>query len=82
MTFRVYSGPQGAETPSPLEKERLLFKEFPSLDEALSWAGHVKDTGRTALLIEDDASGTRFDKRAIAVELNHRSARSVREASH
>jgi len=81
MTFKVYSGPQGVDALSPLDKDRMLFKEFPSLDEALSWAGHVKDTGRVALLIEDDAGGTRLDKRAIAAELNHRDARAVREAT-
>ena len=78
MTFKVYSGPQGVEALSPLDKDRMLFKEFPSLDAALSWAGHVKDTGRIALLIEDDTGGTHLDKRAIAVELTHREARGVR----
>jgi hypothetical protein len=81
MTFKVYSGPQGADALSPLDKDRMLFKEFTSLDEALSWAGHVKDTGRIALLIEDDTGGTRLDKRAIAVELSHRDARAVRDTA-
>jgi len=31
-----------------LEKERLLYKEFDTLDGALSWARHVIDDGRTA----------------------------------
>ena len=57
----------------------MLFKEFPSFDEALSWAGHVKDTGRVALLIEDEG-GTRLDKRQIAAALNHRDARAARGA--
>ena len=80
MTFKVYSGPPGADMVSPFDKDRLLYKEFPSLDEALSWAGHIKETGRVAMLIEDEA-GTRLDKREIAVALSHRDAASVRAAS-
>jgi hypothetical protein len=79
MTFKVYSGPPGADTVSPFDKDRLLYKELPSLDEALSWAGHVKETGRVALLIEDEG-GTRLDKREIAAALGHRDARTVRGA--
>lgn len=66
--FRVYSGPSGKERVSPLEKEHLLFKEFPSLDEAFGWAGHVSKTGRAALLIEGD-DGTRLDAHEIASAL-------------
>jgi hypothetical protein len=80
MTFKVYSGPPGTDMVSPLDKGRLLYKEFPSLDEALSWAGHIKETGRVALLIEDEA-GTRLDKREIAAALSHRDSSSVRAAS-
>ena len=79
MTFKVYSGPPGADMVSPFDKDRLLYKEFPSLDEALSWAGHIKETGRVALLIEDEG-GTRLDKREIAAALSHRNAESVRGA--
>jgi len=32
--YRVYSGPPGSESVSPLEKERMLFKEFALLDDA------------------------------------------------
>jgi hypothetical protein len=77
MTFKVYSGPAGIDEVSPLNKDRLLFKEFPNFDEALSWASHVKETGRVALLIEDEG-GTRLGKREIAAELGHRDARAVR----
>jgi hypothetical protein len=77
VTFKVYSGPAGTEEVSPLDKDRLLFKEFPNIDEALSWASHVKETGRVALLIEDEG-GTRLDKREIAAALGHREARAVR----
>jgi len=69
--FRVYSGPSGMEQISPLEKERLLFKEFASLDEAFSWAGHISDTGRATLLIEGD-DGTRLSAHDIASALRHR----------
>lgn len=70
MTYRVYSGPRGSEAISPLDKETMLFKEFETLDAALAWAHHVKDTGRVALLIEGD-DGTHLSKQQIAVELNH-----------
>ena len=64
MRYRVYSGPKGSEDVSPLAKEQMLFKEFAALDEALSWARHVEQGGRTPLLIEGD-DGTRMDRRAI-----------------
>ncbi len=79
MAFKVYSGPAGAEAMSPMNKDRMLFKEFSTFDEALSWAGHIRETGRVALLIEDDA-GTRLDKRAIAAALGHPDARPIRGA--
>ena len=28
MTYRVYSGPRGSQSISPLEKDRHLYKEF------------------------------------------------------
>ena len=68
--YRVYSGPAGAVF-GPLDKSSHLFKSFDSLDEALSWAHHIKDTGRTALLIEGD-DGTRIDKQQLAKALHHR----------
>lgn len=69
MTFyRVYSGPKGSDDISPLAKEKMLFKEFAALDEALSWARHVEQGGRTPLLIEGD-DGTRMDRRAIGAAL-------------
>ena len=49
MTYRVYSGPRGSESISPLEKDRYLYKEFNLLDEAMSWARHINDGGRVAL---------------------------------
>lgn len=69
--FRVYSGPRGSAPISPVEKSRHLYKEFSSLDEAMGWAHHVKDTGRTALLIEGD-DGTHIDMRKLSDELHHR----------
>jgi hypothetical protein len=70
MTYRVYSGPPGSDTVPPLEKERWLYKEYGSLDEALGWARHVNKGGRVALLIEGD-DGTSMDKREIAAALRH-----------
>jgi hypothetical protein len=68
MTFRVYSGPRGSESISPLEKDRHLYKEFGILDEAMSWAQHINDSGRVALLIEGD-DGTRLTKQQIVSAL-------------
>lgn len=70
MTYRVYSGPRGSESISPLEKDRLLYKEFTVLDEAMSWARHVNKSGRVALLIEGD-DGTQLTKQQIATALKN-----------
>lgn len=64
MRFRVYSGPRGSEDVSPMTKDKLLFKEFSALDDALSWARHIEREGRVPLLIEGD-DGTRMDRRSI-----------------
>ncbi|MGA2891539.1 MAG: hypothetical protein ABSE22_01635 [Xanthobacteraceae bacterium] len=68
MTYRVYSGPRGSETISPLEKDRLLYKEFHILDEAMNWARHINNGGRVALLLEGD-DGTRLTRRQIVTAL-------------
>jgi hypothetical protein len=68
MRYRVYSGPRGSAEPAPLDKERMLFKEFDSLDAALGWASHLGDTGRVPLLIEGD-DGTQLKKLDIAAAL-------------
>jgi hypothetical protein len=68
MTFRVYSGPRGSQSISPLEKDRHLYKEFSVLDEAMSWARHINGSGRVALLIEGD-DGTRLTKQQIVTAL-------------
>jgi hypothetical protein len=81
MTFKVYSGPAGTDAVAPIHKDRMLFKEFPAFDDALSWASHIQDTGRIAVLIEDDAGRT-FDKRAIAAALAERRARDVRGSTN
>ena len=65
MQYRVYSGPKGSGEISPIAKERMLFKEFAALDDALSWARHVEQGGRLPLLVEGD-DGTQMDRRAIA----------------
>lgn len=48
----------------------MLFKEFHTLDEAISWARHLAASGRVPLLIEGD-DGTRLDKKDIAAALAH-----------
>ena len=68
MSSRVYSGPRGSESISPLEKDRHLYKEFTLLDEAMSWAQHVNGSGRVTLLIEGD-DGTRLTKQQVAAAL-------------
>ena len=73
MTYRVYSGPRGSQSISPLEKDRHLYKEFGTLDEAMSWAGHINRSGRVALLVEGD-DGTRLTKQQIATALKHTEA--------
>ena len=65
MRYRVYSGPKGSDDISPLAKDKMLFKEFATMDQALAWSRHVGAEGRTPLLIEGD-DGTRMDRRAIA----------------
>jgi hypothetical protein len=71
MTYRVYSGPRGSKAINPLEKDRMLFKEFSSLDEAMSWADHVNRSGHTTLLIEGD-DGTHLGKQELVAALRHR----------
>jgi hypothetical protein len=78
MTYRVYSGPRGSQSISPMEKERHLYKEFNLLDEALSWARHINTGGRVALLLEGD-DGTRLTKQEIVAALNHPEAGDSRE---
>jgi hypothetical protein len=80
MTYRVYSGPRGAQTMPAFEKERLLYKEFDTLDGALSWARHVNDSGRTALSIEGD-DGTTMSKQEIAAALVHSEGAAFGKAS-
>jgi len=70
MRYRVFSGPPGSGPVSPLEKERLLFKEFDTLDGAFAWARHLSETGRVALSIEGD-DGTSLSKQEIAAALHH-----------
>jgi len=70
MRYRVFSGPPASGAVSPLDKDRLLFKEFDSLDGALAWARHLNDSGRVALSIEGD-DGTSLTKQEIAAALRH-----------
>ena len=70
MQYRVYSGPRGSAAISPLDQQRMLFKECDTLDAALAWARHLTASGRVPLLIEGD-DGTRLDKQQIAAALPH-----------
>jgi hypothetical protein len=73
MTYRAYSGPPGSEAISAQDKDRMLYKEFDTLDQALAWARHANNSGRVALLIEGD-DGTQLSKREIAGALHHAEA--------
>lgn len=77
MRYRVYSAPRGSEDPSPIAKDRLLFKEYAGLDEAFGWAQHVLDHGGVALLIEGD-DGTSLNRHDIAHALSSRERRPHR----
>jgi len=70
MRYRVFSGPPGSGPVSPLEKDRLLFKEFDSLDGALAWARHLQENGLVALSIDGD-DGTSLNKQEIVAALRH-----------
>jgi hypothetical protein len=70
MAYRVYSGPRGSESISPLEKDRYLYKEFGTLDEGMSWARHINKGGRVALLLDGD-DGTRLTKQQIVTALKN-----------
>ena len=65
MQYRAYSGPKGSGEVTQQAKQQMLFKEYATLDEALSWARHVARDGRVPLLIEGD-DGTTMDRGAIA----------------
>jgi hypothetical protein len=80
MSYRAYSGPAGSEPISHLDKERMLFKEFATLDEAIAWANHIKSSGRVALLIEGD-DGTHLDRGDIAKALHRFSSENVRQTT-
>jgi hypothetical protein len=70
MRYRVYSGPHGSGALDAANKDRMLYKEFSSLDEAMDWARHVGRIGLTALLIEGD-DGTHLAKQEIVAQLRH-----------
>lgn len=66
--FRIFSAPAGAQHISPIEKERLLYKEVGSMDEAISWASHMSKTGHAVVSIEGD-DGTHLSASEIASAL-------------
>ncbi len=80
MTYRVYSGPRGSQSISPLDKDKHLFKEFGSLDEAMSWSRHINHGGRVALLVEGD-DGTRLTKQQIVTALKSPGADDTEHAA-
>jgi hypothetical protein len=80
MSFRTYSGPRGASPVTALEKDRALFKEFDTLDDALGWARHLDARGLTALLIEGD-DGTHMTKQEIVAALHHAESAPLRKSS-
>lgn len=71
--YKIYSAPAGAENISPMEKERLLYKEAMSMDEAISWAAHMSRTGHSVVLIEGD-DGTRLGASEIASAIRRHTA--------
>lgn len=75
--YRVYSGPRGSEPIKPTEKSQHLYKEFGALDEAMGFAHHLAETGRSVLLIEGD-DGTSLDRQALARALRHRDSEQGR----
>ena len=79
--FRVYSGPPGSDALHPVEKSQHLFKEFTGLDEAISWAHHLQETGRVPLLIEGD-DGTHIDKKDIAKALHRHRREHAKHGPH
>jgi hypothetical protein len=80
MRYRSYSGPRGSMAASRLDKKRMPFREFYTLDGALAWARYLGETGRTALLIEGD-DGTRLAKADIAAALRPTQRPAFRKAA-
>jgi hypothetical protein len=70
MQYRVYSGPRGSIASTALEKDRLPYKAFDTLDDVFGWARHINEGGRVTLLIEGD-DGTQLSKQEIAAALRH-----------
>ncbi|MEZ5890912.1 MAG: hypothetical protein R3D52_12175 [Xanthobacteraceae bacterium] len=66
--YRVFSAPTGGEEISPMDKDRLLYKEVGTMDEAISWASHMSKTGHAVVSIESD-DGTRLTASEIASAL-------------
>jgi hypothetical protein len=65
---------------SPLDKSKLLYKELDTLDAAMSWARHLHEGGRVALMIEGD-DGTSLSKQEIAGALKHAEGGAFSRAS-
>ena len=80
MAYRVYSGPRGSAMLSPIDKEKMLYKQCGRFDEAMAWARHVVAEGRTVLLIEGD-DGTSMTKHEIAAAMQHSSDIALRDGN-
>ena len=80
MQYRVYSGPRGSIAVTALEKDRLPYKAFDTLDDAFGWARHINEGGRVTLLIEGD-HGTQLSKQEIAAALRHPENAALGKAS-
>jgi hypothetical protein len=73
--YRAYYGVAGSGPLQPLDKYQWPFREFSSLDEALSWAGCVAARGTAVLAIDGD-DGTKLSQGDIALGiLRHRNVR-------
>ena len=70
-----FSPPKGQKTFRHLKNR---FKEFAGLDEALSWAHHLEESGRDPLMIEGD-NGTQMDRRSIIDALRVGARERIRE---
>lgn len=71
--YKIYSAPSGAQTVSPIEKDKLLYKEVSTMDEAIGWASHMSRTGHAVVSIEGD-DGTHLGASEIASALRRQAS--------
>ena len=80
MAYRVYSGPRGSDMFAPIDKDKMLFKQFSGFDEALAWARHVKSEGRVVLMIDGD-DGTCLTRTDVVAALNYADGETLRDGN-